>query len=753
MWIEKGNNEKPGMRVRRRDARIWYLACAVFFMVFLFTFLRQTFKQSNDDVDAANLENFDPGYIISDYQMGNYNSMTEADIQAFLTKKNPCDNTDESYYLALSRGSTAKWHFENGHFVCLSEELFGDGEVIGEGEKAAKIIWQAAQDYQINPQVLLVLLQKETGLITDRIPNNYDYRKATGYGCPDTAACSAKYYGFKNQIRNAAALFRAVLSGGWTNYPLGNNYIQYNPNAACGGSVVNIKNLATSALYRYTPYQPNQGALAAGYGTAYCGSYGNRNFYHYFEDWFSGIVNGGEPVTEVEITSEKTINDGWYQIYSKKYQNRVIDIRGGIKEGMKTAELIAFSRNSNTTSNQVFYIKNNPETGYYNIINPASQLYLNVKDGNNSNSTPIIVANSNSKCEQDWSIKKDQEGYVTFVSRCSGKVVDVTSDNRIIIYAGHGGDNQKWSLRAVQEEGKTVEDGFYQITNSGNAFDISGGVSRDTKLGYLIMFDKKDQENQKFEVKYQTDEKNYLIKNPLSNLYLTAGEKMNVSGWNNTCNQKWIIEREGDIYNLFSVCNRMAVSISNEKIGNYPAITTMNEEMTTFRFEKVVYEVPQESSEQERPRTSLDISTEKDYQIQLANKDTIDIYGGVVPNMRIANLVVFPARTTNNTNQLFRLKYDVEKDAYQIYNPKSGLYLDVERSGKENNSAVIGFNDNGGYCNQYWKLEQDEDGYRIKSLCSDKLLSVSNVMFGASSRLVIYEQNSGVLQRWRLVEF
>ena len=81
------------------------------------------------------------------------------------------------------------------------------------------------------------------------------------------------------------------------------------------------------------------------------------------------------------------------------------------------------------------------------------------------------------------------------------------------------------------------------------------------------------------------------------------------------------------------------------------------------------------------------------------------------------------------------------------------MYLDVERSGKENNSAVIGFNDNGGHCNQYWKLEQDEDGYRIKSLCSDKLLSVSNVMFGASSKLVIYEQNSGVLQRWRLVEF
>ena len=63
----------------------------------------------------------------------------------------------------------------------MSEERFGDGEVIGSGDTAAHIIWQAAQDYRINPQVLIVLLQKETSLITDPIPNNGDYRKATGF--------------------------------------------------------------------------------------------------------------------------------------------------------------------------------------------------------------------------------------------------------------------------------------------------------------------------------------------------------------------------------------------------------------------------------------------------------------------------------------------------------------------------------------------------------------------------------------------
>lgn len=157
------------------------------------------------------------------------------------------------------------------------------------GESAAHIIWQAAQDYNINPQVLIVLLQKEQSLITDTWPNSRQYQTATGFGCPDTAPCDAQYYGLKNQVRQAANLFRTVLNGGWSNYPAyTTKYIQYNPNAACGGSNVYIENRATSALYRYTPYQPNAHAMSGGSSSAYpqCGAFGNRNFYSYFTDWF-----------------------------------------------------------------------------------------------------------------------------------------------------------------------------------------------------------------------------------------------------------------------------------------------------------------------------------------------------------------------------------------------------------------------------------------------------------------------------------
>ncbi len=307
------------MTRRRSHCRILGLA-----VIFVATASFFFFKNANQTstVDAYSLDRFDPGLIISDYVMGDYNSMTEEEIQEFLTKKNSCSNKDYDYYQYLSQNQKYEWHWKDDHFVCLSEELFGDGEIIGEGETAAHIIWQAAQDYKINPKVLIVLLEKETSLITDKIPNNGDYRKATGYGCPDFAACNEKYYGFKNQVRNAASMFHAVLIGGWTNYPLGINYIQYNPSKDCGGSEVDIKSLATSALYRYTPYQPNEGTIAAGYGTATCGAYGNRNFYLYFGDWF------GDPTIETNFVD--LLNPRYFTVDSETerinpYTNEVVD--------------------------------------------------------------------------------------------------------------------------------------------------------------------------------------------------------------------------------------------------------------------------------------------------------------------------------------------------------------------------------------------------------------------------------------------
>ena len=143
-----------------------------------------------------------------------------------------------------------------------------------------------AQACTISPRVLLVLLQKEQSLLTT--PSAAGYQKATGYACPDTAACDARYFGFFNQVYRAAWQFREYTAhpGDWR-YRIGSNAIQYHPDATCGSSRVEIVDQATANLYNYTPYQPDKQTLAHPTGPAgACSAYGNLNFSRLYERWF-----------------------------------------------------------------------------------------------------------------------------------------------------------------------------------------------------------------------------------------------------------------------------------------------------------------------------------------------------------------------------------------------------------------------------------------------------------------------------------
>ncbi|MBN1096023.1 hypothetical protein JKP76_08275 [Blastococcus sp. TML/C7B] len=158
-------------------------------------------------------------------------------------------------------------------------------------ETAAQVIARVAATCRVNPRVLLVLLQKEMGLVTATNPTAKKYERAAGYACPDTAngGCDPTYAGLQNQLyRSAWQYQRYASSPASYQYKAGrNNIIQWHPNSGCGTSTVYIANQATAGLYIYTPYRPNQAALNAGYGTGdSCSSYGNRNFWNYFTDWF-----------------------------------------------------------------------------------------------------------------------------------------------------------------------------------------------------------------------------------------------------------------------------------------------------------------------------------------------------------------------------------------------------------------------------------------------------------------------------------
>jgi len=219
-----------------------------------------------------NFEGFNPGNIISDEVFFNSETMSVQEIQDFL---------DEVGYGC-----------REGSVPCISQyvedtKTYAGGKYCGdyvgaEGESAAEIIYYSALQCSINPQVLLVMLQKEQGLLTAsgfRL-NESRYEIAMGYGCPDNADCGSEFYGFSNQVYSAAKQLKRYQTepGQYRVKPGQENQILFNPDPDCGESTVYVENAATAALYNYTPYQPG--------GEDGCASHGNLNFYAYFNAWF-----------------------------------------------------------------------------------------------------------------------------------------------------------------------------------------------------------------------------------------------------------------------------------------------------------------------------------------------------------------------------------------------------------------------------------------------------------------------------------
>ncbi|MEI7674230.1 MAG: hypothetical protein WCI60_00640 [bacterium] len=284
---------------------------------------------------AVSTSNFQAGRIIDDDIFFNSATMNTAQIQAFLKAKLPDCDTNGSLstsYRFVESNRAVNPQDGSGTTVTTTRALYGQrydayhgtsyasppytclksyiqdtptmpaqsglcNQYSGGIRSAADIIYRVGVACGINPQVLIVLLQKEQSLVTDTWPWGNQYSSATGFGCPDTAPCDSSFGGYFYQVYYAAHQFklyqRDAGSFGYKAYR--NNKILYSPagETACGSSTVYIQNQATAGLYNYTPYQPNAATLAALEGqTVNCGAYGNLNFWRTFSNWFGSTIIG-----------------------------------------------------------------------------------------------------------------------------------------------------------------------------------------------------------------------------------------------------------------------------------------------------------------------------------------------------------------------------------------------------------------------------------------------------------------------------
>lgn len=206
---------------------------------------------------------FNPSFIISDAELWDYNSLSFGDIQKFLD--------------------------ERGGYLRNYKTEDASGTI----KSAAEIIYEASQNYQINPKYILVTLQKEQSLVTDDSPTSKQLNWAAGYAVCDSCSMDdpkiQKFKGFGKQVDSTASIMRWYYDNRFDK-----SYIKKKDEV----TIINNQEVipgswATAFLYTYTPHL-----------------HGNKNFWRIWNTWFGQVYPNGSLLKTASSSDVWLIQNG-----------------------------------------------------------------------------------------------------------------------------------------------------------------------------------------------------------------------------------------------------------------------------------------------------------------------------------------------------------------------------------------------------------------------------------------------------------
>ncbi len=210
--------------------------------------------------------------LISDTDFLNINAMDAAAIQAFLS----------------SKGSFLAGYSEGGRSA--AQIIYDAAHGAGDASGTYNGIVINSSTGTVNPEAILVTLQKEQSLITRSDNTAWAMTASMGYACYSGVkgdgngnGCADAYEGFTKQVENGAWQLRYSYeraNGRGLDYQTGQTF------TSSDGYTVTFMDAATASLYRYTPYVFN----------------GNFNFYNNFIGWF-----GAHADTQANDTADFTL--------------------------------------------------------------------------------------------------------------------------------------------------------------------------------------------------------------------------------------------------------------------------------------------------------------------------------------------------------------------------------------------------------------------------------------------------------------
>lgn len=739
------------------------LASAAFVTVFFGAAILNT-----PESGAVSATDFKAGNIIDDGVFYNKNTMTVAEIQAHLNRYMPaCDtwgtgavgsgryingravpaNTTRAEYARQMRAA-GKSRYHDPPYVCVQnyyenptthETLYESKNVIKSGMiSAAQIIYNAAQKYGVNPQVLLVLLKKESYVWGDNWPLKDEYNTVMGYACPDTAPCDSKYFGFYNQVEMAAWQLNYYKEHIYSyNYrPYATNSILYSPDASCGRKSVYLENIATTSLYIYTPYTPNDAALRNYPGTATCGSYGNRNFFMYFSEWFDS--------THGVTGAKRVIPDGTYKITTTD-GSKTLHVSGDSKTN--SANYVMNTASSATTA---FSFKRNSDNSY-TIINTGTNKAIDVPGAGATVGAEIKTWDSNGTNAQKWFVYSNDNGVYLASLLNPSYVLSINDSGKLVldVFGSQSSKPMKFNITANEKI-----NGDYNIETklkSGVVLDLAGNSSADGANATVHAAN--GTSAQDFKISYDDKTGYHKIANGYGKVLTISGNikdgaNLQFNADKGSCGQRFAIFKVGSDYVFYSSCNMgFVVDVAGGSSNNGTNVwiysgNNSNAQRWTLKKKQAAATTPAKST----PTTNTQLIADGNYTISSALKSNyvLDVAGAGTANG--TNIAMW---TKNGTAaQTFTVKYNSSKDAYLITNPNSGKAIDlvggVAKDGTNINIYAINNS-----CAQLWKIKKSGNYYSIISTCNEKfVLDVAGAGTANGTNVWVYSNNNSKAQQW-----
>ncbi len=780
--------------------RLLRLSSSIAALAFIVVFFGLAIANTPTSI-AVKATDFKAGRIIDDNVFYNPNTMTVGQIQNFMDNTLPaCDmwgakkigygyyikgeainpNITRAEYAKLMRTKGGDSRYHAPPYVCINKyyenptthvnNFSTNGEIKNGMISAAQIIYDAAQKYNINPQVLLVMLKKESYAWGDDWPTKNEFNTVMGYACPDNAACNTKYYGFYNQVNMAAWQLNYYKQHIYSyNYrPYTTNKIQYSPTASCGSKQVYIENYATASLYIYTPYTPNTAALKNYPGTASCGSYGNRNFFMYFSEWFGSTL----------FTAKTTdIVDGDYYIFSQK--DGSLYLRANKATNVYS---LSYDKLISGDLNSIFKIKRNADNTY-SIINSELNVAIDAGITPEEGKVVTVSAYDEKNDAQKWVVYSNDTNSYSF-SPLKNKSVALTYDSvakKNILTTYTKADWQKIGVEKTlttttststenkpapttattpatpttpvaaepkKEENKipsqVLDEGIYSFVSTINytsAISLSGDKTANNTN--TILWPITNKPSQKYSIQYDKNTGYYRLKNLLSNKYLSAktttiknGVLAVIRTKADSCNQQWkITKNKNSSYTFTSVCNdSFALDVTGGKSAKGTKIQLYkNNGAKSQKFTLIKYE-----GDKLNGQYHIKSNTNPNY--------AIDVSGGKFVNERNVQLY----KNNKSAAQKFTIKYLPSCDCYKIYTANKNYSIDVHNN-KTANGTNIQIYKNDSTKAQRWYITKYMDGtYRIRNIGSYKMLNLNANIIKNGTNIHLWQDGNANSQKWKL---